>query len=113
MTIPVGPPTSGDRPAPVAEKNTDRVSWLVIGLAIAAVVILGVTLTSSPGAERASSPAAVAQSGETVTETIRIEGMSYQPNRVEIPTGSRLVLELVNEDNQPHEIGRASCRERV
>lgn len=104
MTIPVGPPTSGNRPAPVAGKNTDRVSWLVIGLAIAAVVILGVTLTSSPGTERASSPAAVAQSGETVTESIRIEGMSYHPNRVEIPAGSRLILELVNEDNQPHDL---------
>lgn len=103
MTIPVGPPTSGSRPAPGAEKSTDWVSWLIIGLAIAAVVILGVTLTTAPGAERAPAPAA-AQSGETVTQAIRIEGMAYHPDRVEVPAGSRLVLELVNQDNQPHDL---------
>ncbi|QGU04349.1 multicopper oxidase domain-containing protein [Corynebacterium comes] len=104
MTLPVGPPTSGHRPPPETAKDSDWVSWLVIGLAIAAVVVLGVTLTTNTGAERASAPAAVAQSGDTVTETIRIEGMSYHPNRVEIPAGSRLVLELSNEDNQPHDL---------
>lgn len=104
MTIPVGPPAAGNRPAPDAGGGTDPVSWLIIGLAIAAAVILGVTLTSTPAAENAAAPAAAVQSGETVTQAVRIEGMAYHPDRVEVPAGSRLVLELVNGDNQPHDL---------
>src|SRR5699024_3951430 len=99
-----GPPAAGNRPAPDAGGGTDPVSWLIIGLAIAAAVILGVTLTSAPAAENAAAPAAAVQSGETVTQAVRIEGMAYHPDRVEVPAGSRLVLELVNGDNQPHDL---------
>ncbi|RSZ66175.1 hypothetical protein EAH68_01080 [Corynebacterium hylobatis] len=104
MTIPVGAPATEPRPEHGPEAQTGWASWLVIGLAIAAVIVLGVTLTTGPGTQRAQAPAEVTQTGETITQAIRIDGMSYHPNRVEIPAGSRLVLELVNGGNQPHDL---------
>lgn len=101
MTIPVGPPGPTTR-QPDPDTGGGWASWLILGLAIAAVVILGVTLTTAPSTREAGPVAS--GSADTVTREVRIEGMAYIPDRIEVPAGAHLVIELHNDDDQPHDL---------
>lgn len=107
MTIPLGPSASTTR-QPEPDTGSGWASWLIVGLAIAAVVILGVTLTTAPSTNEAGPVSTAAR--DTVTQEVRIEGMSYVPDRIEVPAGTHLVIELHNDDDQPHDLSLNGVR---
>lgn len=103
MTIPLGAPHSGNSSGADAQQSSSWASWLIIGVAIAAVVILGVTLTTRVmNPTPTSAPTAVATG--SMTADVRIEGMAYIPNRIEVPPGTQLTIQLTNDDNQRHDL---------
>lgn len=115
MSIPIGPAGgAGPRPAPKkpvgGDKDVEWASWVLVGLAIAAVVMLAVLASSGFGSTGQATTQASASSGQavtdgdTVTRQVSIEGMLFAPNTVEIPAGSTLVLEITNNDSQNHDL---------
>ncbi len=127
MSIPIGPSGgAGMSPAPKkpaggaggggnnkgAGKGIEWASWVLIGLAIAAVVMLAALATTGVGARDTAAATAsasggtdaVVAEGDTVTREISIEGMLFVPNSVEIPAGTTLVLEITNNDSQNHDL---------
>ncbi|MDR7329102.1 multicopper oxidase domain-containing protein [Corynebacterium guangdongense] len=121
MSIPIGP-TGGAGMSPAPNKPTggpgadgrgiEWASWVLIGLAIAAVVMLAVLGAAGPGPRDTAGTSASASGatgpavgeGETLTRQVSIEGMLFVPNSVEIPAGSTLVLEITNNDSQNHDL---------
>ena len=48
--------------------------------------------------------AAAASTGETTTVTVTMEGMRFTPDVIGVPAGNALVIELVNEGDQVHDL---------
>jgi Putative multicopper oxidases len=77
-----------------------------VGLVLLAVLV-GVaaqqlTDPSAGGSSAVATP--VAATGRTTTVTVVAEGMRYHPDRITVPAGDRLVIELVNRDNRRHDL---------
>jgi len=99
MTLPLGPtPTPPQKDA----ASVSWASWILVGLAIAAAVVLGVTLsTTNPGP---TAPNESAATGETVTVAVSMRDMAYHPNVIEVPAGTHLIVELSNDDDMSHDL---------
>lgn len=115
MSIPIGPAGgAGSNPAPKKPTGGDNgvewASWVLVGLAIAAVVMLAVLASSGFGStgqattQASTSSGQAVTDGDTITQQVDIEGMLFTPNTVEIPAGSTLVLEITNNDSQNHDL---------
>jgi nitrite reductase (NO-forming) len=78
---------------------------LGVGLVLLAV-LLGVAAerVTAPSADQSALAAPVAATGRTTTVTVVAEGMRYHPDRITVPAGDRLVIELVNRDNRRHDL---------
>ena len=75
-----------------------------VGLVLLAVLV-GVAAQHVTDSAGSSVPAApVAATGRTTTVTVVAEGMRYHPDRITVPAGDRLVIELVNRDNRRHDL---------
>lgn len=68
----------------------------MIVVVLAAVV--GVTL-SWPSAQQQ-----IVRGPNTLEFDVRIVGMSFVPNTIEVPSGTHLVLNITNEDSQQHDL---------
>lgn len=114
---PGDPGTPHWRPGPVAGGATAGVAAVV--LAVAAGVALDpaaahVTTVPTSVARGAAEPdrtggtggtgGTVAATGRTTTVTVTMRRMRFSPDVVEVAAGDRLVLELVNADDQVHDL---------
>ncbi len=100
------PAPGTSRPAAVPEKpfwTSGQLIASVAALAVAVTVGVGVDPTASglPLREPAASggtQASVMPTGETTRVTVTANDMKFTPNRIEVPAGNRLIIELINED---------------
>lgn len=75
--------------------------------ALALVVALGVALdppAAGIGLVTAAADGDVAPTGRTTTVRVEARDMRFSPDRVEVPAGDRLVVELVNTDDDVHDL---------
>lgn len=91
---------------------------VAVGAAAVALVVVGGVAVDPAAAGLTSVPASAAPAtsdaptgtgtgtgtGETVTVTVVMEGMRFAPDVVEVPAGSALVVDLVNADDQVHDL---------
>ena len=77
-----------------------------VGLVLLAVLIgvAGQRVTDPSVGGSSALAAPVAATGRTTTVTVVAEGMRYHPDRIVVPAGDRLVIELVNRDNRRHDL---------
>ena len=97
-----------------SNKRAEWAAWLVISLAIAAVVILIVTtMTPSSGRDAGLPREGQAQqqndrfvvpTGEVVELDVEVEGMAFVPNSVEIAAGDSLKITFTNTGDQVHDL---------
>lgn len=66
----------------------------------AAAGVLAIPASAGP----ASTEAAAGETGETTTVTVTMADMRFSPDVVEVPAGNALVINLVNADNQIHDL---------
>ncbi|SER72514.1 nitrite reductase (NO-forming) [Propionibacterium cyclohexanicum] len=114
--------TSGGKPAPakLPGEHTDpisRTAGLITGLVIVVCVTVAALLvhpgpmarsTPQSGPGTASSQPPVAPTGQTTTVQVEAKGMSFTPNRIDVPAGNRLEITLTNKDSQSHDLVLAS-----
>ncbi len=70
------------------------------GLLVLALAVAGGVLVDPAGARvrTGASEGSVVATGHTTSVRVVAQGMRFTPNTIEVPTGDRLVIELVNED---------------
>ncbi|GAA1764631.1 multicopper oxidase domain-containing protein [Luedemannella helvata] len=74
------------------------------GLALVLLAVL-VGVVAERGADAAPAPTvAVAATGHTTTVQVTAKGMRFHPDRITVPAGDRLVIELTNTDNRRHDL---------
>lgn len=77
----------------------------VVLLGIAAdPVSAGVTAIPAISGGQSGDSAAVQGTGETTTITVTMSGMRFSPDVLEVPAGNTLVVDLVNADDQIHDL---------
>lgn len=99
-------PEPGERPAPVPDQpfwTSGQMVAAVAAIAMAVTVGVGVDpaaagLPLSGGVAPSRPAASVAPTGETTRVTVTAKDMRFTPNRIEVPAGNRLIIELVNTD---------------
>lgn len=74
----------------------DLAAWAVVATGIAAVATTA-TLTQSREGE-------LPTGDDVVTADVRIERMRYIPDRIEVPRGTKLVVNLVNDGEKEHDL---------
>ena len=94
-----------------ARSEMSRPVGQVTGLAaagLAAVVIaVAIGVATDPaalGVATASNPADVTATGQTTTIEVRIAGMRFEPDVLELPAGNQLLVRLTNGGDQPHDL---------
>jgi nitrite reductase (NO-forming) len=77
----------------------------------AGVALVLVAVLVGVAAQRATSPdasagpgTAVAETGHTTTVAVTADGMRYHPDRITVPAGDRLIIELTNRDSRRHDL---------
>ena len=86
-----------EKPAP---KDSSWASWLLIGIALAAVIALAVVNSTGKGTESA----APVSSGETQTIDVGVDGMAFTPSSIDIEPGTHLVVNFTNSGDQVHDL---------
>ncbi|NLG46134.1 multicopper oxidase domain-containing protein [Gordonia sp. (in: high G+C Gram-positive bacteria)] len=94
-------PTDGPRPRP-----TQRSPRVVLGSLAAGVAAVVVVAAIGVVVERwfSSTTDRVVATGQTTTVEVTVRGMRFVPDRVEVPRGDRLVVELTNTGDQTHDL---------
>ena len=97
------PATRPRGPAPVSGERTARRSRRLAGAGLAAVLLAvaaGVAFDSTGLAgDPVSAAAGVNASGETRTVQVEAQDMRFVPDRIEVPAGTRLLIEVTNADD--------------
>ncbi len=104
---PAGPvdPAAGD-----PERGIRRTAGAAVGLATVVLAIaLGAAVDPSglPGSltgASGSSATSVVPTGQTTTVHVQADGMRFHPNRIDVPAGNRLVIKVVNVDDDRHDL---------
>lgn len=105
------------RPDEHRHSPLSRATSALIGVVGLAALLLALVLAdpgsipapATPGASSAAgSSSAISPSGRTTEVTIGVEGMSFTPNTIEVPTGNRLLITLNNTADQRHDLVLAS-----
>ncbi|MDC7120109.1 multicopper oxidase domain-containing protein [Cellulomonas fimi] len=103
---PAGVPTVG------AEPRRHRSGAAAVGVgALALVVAVGVALdppAAGIGLVSAAGAEGVVATGRTTTVQVEARDMRFSPDRIEVPAGDRLVVELVNADDDVHDLTLAT-----
>ena len=86
-----------DKPA---SKDSSWASWLLIGIALAAVIALAV-VNSTGKSSQSATPVA---SGETQTIDVGVDGMAFTPSSIDIDPGTHLVVNFTNSGDQVHDL---------
>ncbi|WP_430517002.1 cupredoxin domain-containing protein, partial [Corynebacterium striatum] len=89
--------SSNQSPKPPAQNNW--ASWLLIGIALAAVIALAV-FNSTGKAQRASESAGV----EATVVDVSVSGMAFVPASIDVPQGAHLVVNFTNDGDQVHDL---------
>ncbi|HEX6074360.1 MAG TPA: multicopper oxidase domain-containing protein [Micromonosporaceae bacterium] len=89
-----------------APAPTRPLGGVAVGLALVLLAVLvGVIAQRATGpSDPASAAAGVAATGRTTTVAVTAEGMRFQPSRIPVPAGNRLVIELTNRDDRRHDL---------
>jgi nitrite reductase (NO-forming) len=95
--------TIADRPA---EPSARTVGGVAAGLALVLLAALvGVAAEHATTPTGGSAPAAdVPATGRTTTVAVTATGMRFHPDRITVPAGDRLVIELSNQDSRRHDL---------
>ena len=72
-------------------RAVDAAAWTVVAAGIAAVAATAAITQSQAG-------------DDVVTADVRIERMRYIPDRIEVPRGTKLVVNLVNDGEKEHDL---------
>jgi len=103
---PGGPPAARHVPEADAEAHTRHTGLGTVGLA-AVVLAVAAGVAADPaalGSAAAAASAGVTGSGRTTTVHVEARAMRFHPAVVEVPTGNRLVVEVVNRDTDVHDL---------
>lgn len=94
------------QPEPDDRVRTRHTGWAAAGLsAVALAVAVGTAADPSAlGALSATSPAGAAATGHTTTVRVEARGMRFRPDSVDVPAGDRLVIIVVNGDDDVHDL---------
>jgi nitrite reductase (NO-forming) len=102
---PVHPPPTTEPAAPRPLGSVAAGAGLVL-----LAVVVGVAGQRVTGPADGSTPAAVSvpATGHTTTVAVTAKGMRFHPDRIEVPAGDRLVIELTNADSRRHDLALAT-----
>ncbi|MCQ4608254.1 multicopper oxidase domain-containing protein [Corynebacterium sp. CCUG 60159] len=81
-------------------QTSDGLAWGIIAVFVALVVVFS-ALSSTAGDDRGPEP--LDTSGATTLD-VDIQGMTFTPNRIDVPSGTRLILTITNSDDQQHDL---------
>ncbi|MDN4522748.1 multicopper oxidase domain-containing protein [Mycolicibacterium austroafricanum] len=96
--------SSPQSPPPVAPMRR-RLGVAAAGFAAVVLAAAGAVAADPASVGIGTSPGAVvAATGHTTTATVRIQGMRFVPDSVEVPAGDRLQITLVNSGTDPHDL---------
>mgnify|MGYP001601702304 FL=1 len=101
-----GASTGPLRPAPMPHGEPERRVWsgnqvvaAVATLVLAVTLGVGIDPNAAGLATNAAAPATgMAPTGNTTRVEVKAVGMAFEPNRIEVPAGDRLVVVLTNTD---------------
>jgi nitrite reductase (NO-forming) len=104
MSTPSTPDTT--RPVrPPAAATVRPLGGIAVGVALVLLAVLaGVIAQRAAGAGSSTPGAAVPATGHTTVVAVTATGMRYHPDRVTVPAGDRLVIQLTNTDNRRHDL---------
>lgn len=77
-------------------RAVDAAAWTVVAAGVAAVAATAVITQSQEGE--------LPTGDDVFTADVRIERMRYIPDRIEVPRGSKLVVNLVNDGEKEHDL---------
>lgn len=77
-------------------RAVDVAAWAVVAAGVAAVATTAAVTQSREGD--------LPTGDDVVTADVRIERMRYVPNRIEVPRGTKLVVNLVNDGDKEHDL---------
>ena len=77
-------------------RAVDAAAWTVVAAGVAAVAATAVITQSQEGE--------LPTGDDVVTADVRIERMRYVPDRIEVPRGTKLVVNLVNDGEKEHDL---------
>lgn len=75
-----------------------------VDVAAWAVVVAGVAAVATTAAVTQSREGELPTGDDVVTADVRIERMRYIPDRIEVPRGTKLVVNLVNDGEKEHDL---------
>ena len=75
-----------------------------VDVAAWAVVVAGVAAVATTAAITQSREGELPTGDDVVTADVRIERMRYIPDRIEVPRGTKLVVNLVNDGEKEHDL---------
>ncbi|WP_327002217.1 multicopper oxidase domain-containing protein [Dactylosporangium sp. NBC_01737] len=121
VTSPTGPapdlppdtPTGAARATTAASPQAPArsLSGVATGTALVLLAVLvGVAAqrTTDPAAAPEAAAVDVPATGHTTTVRVTAEGMRFHPDRITVPAGDRLIIELTNHDSRRHDLVLAS-----
>ena len=77
-------------------RAVDAAAWTVVAAGVAAVAATAVITQSQEGE--------LPTGDDVVTADVRIERMRYIPDQIEVPRGTKLVVNLVNDGEKEHDL---------
>ena len=77
-------------------RAVDVAAWAVVATGVAAVATTAAVTQSREGE--------LPTGDDVVTADVRIERMRYVPDRIEVPRGTKLVVNLVNDGDKEHDL---------
>lgn len=104
-------PVPAPAPAPAPTPENRPLSGVAAGLGLVLLaVVVGVASQRAidPGGATVTASDAVAATGRTTTVSVTADGMRFHPDRVTVPAGDRLIIELTNRDRRRHDLVLAS-----
>nr|WP_052753183.1 cupredoxin domain-containing protein [Corynebacterium xerosis] len=112
-TSPTTPTRTPPRTPPAADSRRLGMQTTAALAVLALVTTVGVALTGGSGvgaggAGETTQAADVTPTGDTVEVTVTARDMAYEPNVIEANPGDRLVITLVNADEQVHDLRLAT-----
>lgn len=104
---PLAPPVPASAATSPPSGPVRPLGGVAVGLALVLLaVLIGVAAqrATTPGARLAAAADDVAATGHTMTVAVTAEGMRFHPDRISVPAGDRLVIELTNHDRRRHDL---------
>jgi nitrite reductase (NO-forming) len=74
------------------------------GVALVLVAVLAGVVAERAAGTGAAPAAGVTPTGGTTTVRVVAEGMRFHPDRIEVPAGDRLVIQVVNQGERRHDL---------